>query len=157
MRLLFVHQNFPGQYRHLARHYGAQRGNQVVAIGERVNIQRQRPHFPGVKVLGYQMPKVEGDNLNKAIARGRVLAAGTQKLRASGFKPDVIFTHLGWGEAIFLKDIFPDALVVLYCEFFYHSRGADSGFDPEFPPSAKSLKTTCSRACSTCTRSRGTS
>jgi len=133
VRLLFVHQNFPGQYRHLARHYGAQRGNEVVAVGEKANILRQRPQLPGVKFLGYEMPKTNGERLGQTIARGRIVAAGAAKLRATGFRPDLIFTHLGWGEALFLKDIFPEAAILLYCEFFYRARGADTGFDPEFP------------------------
>ena len=139
MRLLFVHQNFPGQYRYLARHYGAQTGHEVVAVGEKANVLRQRPQLPGVKLLGYEMPKTNGDRLSRAIARGRVIAAGAAKLYREGFRPDVIFTHLGWGEGLFLKDIFPEARVLLYCEFFYRAHGADSGFDPEFPQSAQGM------------------
>jgi glycosyltransferase involved in cell wall biosynthesis len=139
MRLLFVHQNFPGQYRHLAAHYAAQPGTEVVGVGEKANILRQRPNLTGVKLLGYEMPKTDSNRLNQAIARGRVVAAGAARLRRSGFRPDVIFTHLGWGEGLFLKDVFPEAKVLLYCEFFYRARGADSGFDPEFPPSAESM------------------
>lgn len=41
--------------------------------------------------------------------------------------------HIGWGEALFLKDVFPEARILLYCEFFYRSKDADLGFDPEFP------------------------
>ncbi len=50
-----------------------------------------------------------------------------------------MFAHIGWGEALFLKDIFPEAKLLLYCEFFYRARGADTGFDPEFPPSSASF------------------
>jgi glycosyltransferase involved in cell wall biosynthesis len=60
-------------------------------------------------------------------------------LRRRGFRPDVIFAHIGWGEALFLKDVFPAARVLLYCEFFYRARGGDMGFDPEFPPSEEKL------------------
>jgi glycosyltransferase involved in cell wall biosynthesis len=144
MRLLFVHQNFPGQYRHLAR-YLASLGHEVVAVGEKANIQRQRPVMPGVKVFGYELPKPEigfprfEATLHGAIHRGRTVASGAAALRSSGFRPDVIFAHLGWGEALFLKDIFPDAKLILYCEFFYRARGADVGFDPEFPPLPSSV------------------
>jgi glycosyltransferase involved in cell wall biosynthesis len=51
----------------------------------------------------------------------------------------VIFAHIGWGEALFLKDLFPKARVVLYCEFFYRARGGDLGFDPEFPVTAEKV------------------
>ena len=132
MRLLFVHQNFPGQYRHLAAHYAAL-GHEVIGVGEKSNVLSARPQLPGVKLLGYEMPALQGDSLHKAIARGRRVAAGASRLRAAGFVPDLVFTHIGWGEALFLKDVFPEARIVLYCEFFYRSRGSDLGFDPEFP------------------------
>ena len=134
MRLLFVHQNFPGQYRHLAAHYAAQPGNEVVGLGDKANALRA---IPGVKLLGYgfEDPKQAAFEtpVIRAIARGRAVAAGLAHLRRSGFRPDVIFAHIGWGEALFMKDIFPEARILLYCEFFYRARGGDLGFDPEFP------------------------
>jgi len=132
VKLLFVHQNFPGQYRHLAAHYAAQPGNQVVAVGQKSNLMKLA-RVPGVTTLGYDF---EGKD---SVARGQKVAAGALDLRKAGFRPDVIFGHIGWGEAIFLKDIFPEARLLLYCEFFYRSRGADLGFDPEFPATASKV------------------
>ncbi len=142
MRLLFVHQNFPGQYRHLAAHY-ASAGHQVIGIGEKANVLRQ-PQLPGVQRLGYELqesPLADAfiNPVVKAIQRGKRVAAGASQLKRRGFYPDVIFTHIGWGEALFLKDVFPKARVLLYCEFFYRARGADMGFDPEFPVSAEKI------------------
>jgi glycosyltransferase involved in cell wall biosynthesis len=142
MRLLFVHQNFPGQYRHLAAHY-AGAGHEVVAIGDKENL-RYQPRIPGVRLFAYEVPREDHAGAFEASAvramqRGRVLATSAAALRRAGFRPDLVFAHIGWGEALFLKDIFPAAPLLLYCEFFYRAHGADSGFDPEFPPSAKSL------------------
>ena len=143
MRLLFVHQNFPGQYRHLAAHYARKPGFRVVGIGEKANLLRQ-PRLPGVPLLGYHLPELETpDAFNasvlRAIHRGKRVAAGAIQLRRQGFNPDVIFGHIGWGEALFLKDIFPKARVLLYCEFFYRAQGGDMGFDPEFPVNAEKI------------------
>jgi len=142
-RLLFVHQNFPGQYRHLAAHYAAEAGYRVVAVGEKANLLRQ-PRLPGVEVLGYDLPELQNvDPFNgavvKAIHRGKRVAAGAAHLKRQGFRPDVIFAHIGWGEALFLKDIFPEARILLYCEYFYGSREADVGFDREFPLNAEKV------------------
>ena len=142
-RLLFVHQNFPGQYRHLAAHYAAEAGYRVVAVGEKANLLRQ-PRLPGVEVLGYDLPELDkldafNGSVLKAIHRGKRVAAGAAHLKRQGFRPDVIFAHIGWGEALFLKDIFPDARVLLYGEFFYRAQGGDVGFDPEFPMSAEKV------------------
>ena len=135
MRVLFVHQNFPGQYGRIAAHYAAQPGNQVVAIGEKANLLR-RQQIRGVKLLGYELQSLQVDafegSLRKAIHRGKRLATAASVLRRSGFVPDVIFAHIGWGEALFLKDVFPEAKILLYGEFFYRSHGGDLGFDPEY-------------------------
>jgi glycosyltransferase involved in cell wall biosynthesis len=141
MRVLFVHQNFPGQYRHLAAHYA--RGNQVIALGEKANVARQ-PRIPGVNLFGYEAPEAGKPDafdaaVLKAIRRGTRVAAAAAQIKRQGFYPDVIFAHIGWGEALFLKDLFPKARVVLYCEFFYRARGGDMGFDPEFPVSAEKV------------------
>ena len=141
MRFLFVHQNFPGQYRHLAAHY-AQEGHEVVALGEKANLLRNRPQIRA-HLLGYELPEIEAKGFDapvaRAIHRGRRVAAAAAQLRRAGFRPDVIFAHIGWGEALFLKDVFPEARILLYCEFFYRSSGADLGFDPEFPVTAEKM------------------
>ena len=143
MRFLFVHQNFPGQYRHLAGHL-ARAGHKVVAVGEGANL-RRTPRLPGVKLYAYHMPtpppRPGGFTapVERAVDRGRRVVAGAAQLRRAGFVPEVMFAHIGWGEALFLKDVFPEAKLLLYCEFFYRSRGADMGFDPEFPATAEKL------------------
>jgi len=127
MRFLFVHQNFPGQYRHLAAQL-ARAGHEVVAIGETANLHRT-PRLAGVKLYGYEAPAAAPNGFSapveRAVNRGRRVAAGAARLKQAGFKPDVIGAHIGWGEALFLKDVFPEAKLLLYCEFFYRPRGAD--------------------------------
>jgi glycosyltransferase involved in cell wall biosynthesis len=141
MRALFVHQNFPGQYRHLAGHL-ARHGHQVVGLGEKKNLLNQR-RIPGVHTLGYSLQEEKYQGFEapvvRAIQRGRVVAAAAAQIRRAGFRPDVVFAHIGWGEALFLKEIFPEARVLLYCEFFYRASGGDVGFDAEFPASRESL------------------
>jgi glycosyltransferase involved in cell wall biosynthesis len=143
MRLLFVHQNFPGQFRHLAAHYARAGGHEVVGVGEKANMLSQAQPA-GVKLLGYELgnppPKKSFDApVVRAIHRGQAVAAGALQLRRAGFRPDVVLAHIGWGEALFLKDVFPEARLLLHCEFYYRARGGDCRFDPEFPPSARSI------------------
>src|SRR5689334_2400302 len=139
MQILFVHQNFPGQYRHLAPAMAA-RGHQVTGLGETVNVKQTRPQWPGVGVFGYSLkPPGEKtgdpviDLVTPHLRRGQAVAQGLAQLKEKGLKPDLICAQIGWGEAIFTKDVFPDAKLLLYCEFYYHAKGADSAFDPEFP------------------------
>jgi glycosyltransferase involved in cell wall biosynthesis len=61
-----------------------------------------------------------------------VVARACLQLREKGYVPDVIFGHSGWGETLFLKEVWPEAKLIVYAEFYYRGRGADVGFDPEF-------------------------
>jgi len=142
MRVLLVHQNFPGQYKYLAPALAASPDNEVIAIGEEANIRRAQGFDPRVRLLGYPEPQGASKQTHHylhsteaAIRRGQAVARLAIALRQQGFTPDVICAHPGWGEALFLKDVFPAAKLLLYLEFFYRAHGSDMGFDPEFPTS----------------------
>jgi glycosyltransferase involved in cell wall biosynthesis len=66
------------------------------------------------------------------IIRGTAAARAALAVKDSGFEPDVIVGHPGWGETVFLREVFPAARQVAYAEFYYRSEGGDVGFDPEF-------------------------
>lgn len=145
MRILFIHQNFPGQYPHLAAHLAADLANTVVAIGERANMER-RAQPAGVRLIGYPSPTAARPEVHpfvrgheSAVRRGHLVAQTMMKLRERGFVPEVVCAHPGWGETLFVKDVYPEARLIGYFEFFYHGIGADVGFDPEFPTSFDDL------------------
>lgn len=134
MRVLFIHQNFPGQYKHLAPALAARSGNEVVALA--IN---KQPELPGVKTIRYEPKRGTGkdthrwiSDLETKVIRGEAAAQAAAALKADGFTPDVICAHNGWGEALFVKDVWPDAPLLSFIEFFYQAHGADFGFDPEF-------------------------
>lgn len=137
MNFLFLHQNFPGQYKHLAPTFAAVAGSRVVAMGERKSIS---PADTKVEYRPYPSPKGATAathhyirDLEAAVRRGQVTAREAFRLRQEGFIPHVIFAHPGWGDALYLKDIFPESRLVNLFEFFYRSRGSDLNFDAEFP------------------------
>ncbi len=139
MKILFIHQNFPGQFRHVAAALARTPGWEVVALGDPQNL-KQRPAIPGVRLAGYGTPATASPrthhyvkSLESAVRRGQMVVRACLELKKRGFVPDVIYAHPGWGEALFVKDVFPDARLTLYCEFYYRAAGADVGFDPEFP------------------------
>jgi glycosyltransferase involved in cell wall biosynthesis len=76
-----------------------------------------------------------GRNFTLMSDRGVSVARFCQRLRAEGYVPDVIYGHSGWGETLFLKEVWPEAKLLLFCEFYYRGRGTDTGFDPEFQAS----------------------
>ncbi len=109
MRILFVHQNFPGQYLHLARHLAAQPGHEVVFI-----TLREDAALSGVRKLDYKAQRTVSRHLHhylkEAEAEAGVLNAPAvarvaPDLKKSGFIPDVMLEHNGWGEIWYLKDV----------------------------------------------------
>ena len=136
MNILFVHQNFPGQFRHLAPAL-VQQGHRVMAMTLKKD---GASDWQGVELVPYALgrnstPKVHpwvSDFEAKAI-RGEACFRAASQLKAEGFAADVIIAHPGWGESMFLKQVWPHARLGIYCEFFYLPQGADMGFDPEFP------------------------
>jgi len=136
MRILFVHQNFPGQFKHLAPAL-AEKGHEVVALCMR----KEAPpsNWRGVRIISHQVsrgstPKIHPwlADLETKVIRGEATFWAAKKLEADGFTPDLIIAHPGWGESLFLRDLWPAARLALYCEFYYREKGADVDFDPEF-------------------------
>ena len=134
MKVLFIHQNFPGQFLHLAPEL-KRRGHEVRALTDLLN-KRESP----IDTLRYRHdpPKVDpqacrlGRNYTTQSDRGVTVARACLRLRReTGYVPDVIFGHSGWGETLFLKEVWPEAKLIVYAEFYYRGRGADVGFDPE--------------------------
>lgn len=135
-RLLFVHQNFPGQFPHIAQ-AALDAGYRVSAIGGPT-----AKGMPGVDLRRWNLNRGTTPSIFDPATRAeadlmRAQAAGEQALRlkADGFVPDVIVGHPGWGETLHLSEVFPGVPQVLFGEFFYRSHGADVNFDPEFETS----------------------
>jgi glycosyltransferase involved in cell wall biosynthesis len=135
VRVLCVHQNFPGQYLHVVRYLGAQSDHQVVFI-----TQRKDAELPGVKKIVYKPHRTITPHVHHYLRESEAAVLNAQEvarialnLRKSGFIPDIMLGHNGWGEIWYLKDIFPEAPLIGYFEFFYRLQGADVGFDPADP------------------------
>ncbi len=135
MKVLFIHQNFPGQFKFLAPALAA-RGHTVLAMTMQ---QVSGTDWQGVRLVPYTTGKRTTPDVHPWVSdfetktiRGEACFRAALQLKEGGFTPDVIVSHPGWGESLFLKDVWPGAKLGIYCEFFYRPRGADVGFDPEF-------------------------
>lgn len=138
MRYLFIHQNFPGQYLHLLRHLATDPANELVFISE------ANPNvIEGVRRVLYQTPKPNQEQVHQvardfdlAARRAEIVAGMARTLKQLGFTPDIVIGHHGWGELLDIRDVYPDAPVLGYFEFYYATDGQDVDYDPEFPISA---------------------
>jgi glycosyltransferase involved in cell wall biosynthesis len=133
--VLFVHTNFPGQYKLLARHLARSPSYRVAAIGSQtaseidgVALHRYSLPEPGVRDVHSFAARFDGE-----CRRAEQVTYSATILKLGGFSPRIIFAHPGWGETLPLREIFPDAKICVYCEFYYRTDGADVGFDREFP------------------------
>ena len=134
MNILFVHNNFPGQFRHIARALAQDPKTRIAAIGSSTS-----SSVDGVNLSRYGLRNIDvsathpfARRFDLECYRAEQVLYALSSLASSGFVPDVIVAHSGWGETLPLRTVFPDARIVLYCEFFYGMRGRDVGFDPEF-------------------------
>lgn len=135
MNFLFVHNNFPGQYQHVVRALARDPKARIVAIGSSTS-----QEMSGVRLLKYSLSNVDvsashpfARRFDMECHRAEQVLYALSSLASSGFAPDIIMAHPGWGETLPLRTIFPAARILLYCEFFYGMQGRDVGFDPEFP------------------------
>ena len=134
MKYLFVHQNFPGQFLHIVRHLLQQRRHDVVFICE-----PNTNEIPGVRRVTYKpvvRPKapvhIDAQDFAHGMARAQAVATAAFELKRMGFTPDIIIGHHGWGELLNLGDVWPDAPLLGYHEFYYALHGQDIDFDPEY-------------------------
>jgi glycosyltransferase involved in cell wall biosynthesis len=136
MDVLFVHRNFPAQFRHLASHLANDPQHRIFAIGS-----QHARKLSGTDLSTYQVDEHTVSDVHPFARRFEIESRRAEQvlyaaahLKHSGITPGVIFFHPGWGEHLALRDVFPKAYMVSYCEFYYRALGADVGFDAEFPP-----------------------
>lgn len=130
MNILFLHRNFPAQYRHIATALANDPENNVFFITNNDKLQ-----LPNIKKVVYkpkrQVPKNCHNYLKfyeDSIIHAQATAEAAIALKNQGFKPDIICGHT-WGNTMFMKDIFPDVPLLCFFEWYYRADGGDVGFD----------------------------
>ncbi|MGB0749253.1 MAG: glycosyltransferase family 4 protein [Magnetospiraceae bacterium] len=141
MNYIFIHQNMPGQYKHIVRRLAANKKNNVVFITKRKEIE-----IPGVRKIVYDLHREPSQKIHhylgmaeKGILYGQQVARELLKLSQQGFRPDIIVGHPGWGEMLYVKEVFPNVPVLAFFEFYYRARGSDVGFEPNDQPNLNDL------------------
>ena len=130
MKILFIHNNFPGQYRRIYQ-YLSQFPDYEMAVAT-LATNKQDFDLPSVRYRPHREPR---NNIHPslvsteaAVLMGQAAYKALLKVRDSGKAPDIILSHSGWGASLFLKDLFPDAKLLNYYEWYYHCHGSDGEF-----------------------------
>ncbi|BCS89941.1 glycosyl transferase [Pseudodesulfovibrio sediminis] len=133
MRILITHCNFPAQFRHIAAYLGRNPKNEVVFATKNP---RPEWNIPGVGKVAFQPVENRAESLHplslgvdESVRHGAGLLDTCRQLKAKGFNPDVILGHSGWGQTMYLKDVFPDAPLVNYFEWYYNAAGPETRLD----------------------------
>ncbi|WP_147820578.1 glycosyltransferase [Salidesulfovibrio onnuriiensis] len=133
MRILFTHKNFPAQFRHMAEHLGKDPNNEIIFATTNPRLEWD---IPGVKKAVFTQSPASGQALSpmqqthdEAVRYGTGLLAACRNLKKQGFEPDIVVGHSGWGQTLFLRDIFPRAPFLAYYEWYYNADGPEITFD----------------------------
>jgi glycosyltransferase involved in cell wall biosynthesis len=134
MNILFLHRNFPAQFRHIAQELAKDPNNNVVFVTGNDNLE-----LPNIKKVIYKLKREVPENCHRylkfyeeSINHAQATAEVVLNLKSSGFMPDIIYGHT-WGQTLFMKDIYPDVPLLCYFEWYYNAEGGDVGFDGRIP------------------------
>ncbi len=129
-KILFIHQNFPGQYKHLAPALAKMKNIEAYSIS------KEDESLPNIKHYKYKIKNANAPGVNNLaiefetkMIRAKAVAELCLEMKEDGINPDVILSHPGWGESFLLKEVWPDAKFLNYFEFYYNTKDSDIDFD----------------------------
>jgi glycosyltransferase involved in cell wall biosynthesis len=142
MDILFIHNNCPGQFRHIADHFAREGGHRLFGVGAKTC-----PGLPSVSVARYEVQSRPPQGVHPFAARfdteGRRAESAARAIatlqRQTGMDPAITLVHPGWGENLPVREMLPRTRMVSYCEFYYRTHDSDVGFDPEFKSSTSMM------------------
>ena len=130
MRILFLHNNFPGQYRRIATHLKTVEGVEMLAGSLASNSQdigiQKVPYTPHRDVSKDIHPTLV--TAERAVLTAQAAFKALYPLKSQGWKPDLVCSHSGWGPSLLIKELWPDTKILSLFEWFYNPRGSDADF-----------------------------
>ena len=132
MHVLFVHQNFPAQFGHVASYLARSHGFRCTFVS-----QMPPGRGEGVERIQYVLKGGATEqthycsrSIESAIWHSHAIY---EALRARpDIRPDLIVGHSGYLSTSFLRELY-SCPIVNYFEYYYRTTGADMDFRPEFP------------------------
>ncbi len=124
MDFLFLHENYPGQFVHLATALASNSANRVVFITNRHDYH----YWPlnGVEVRLFKIHRPPSSqthayvkHLESSVLRGQSILSSIEQLLKDGYNPRFVVYHGGQGFGLFLKDILPSSVAINYAEWWF--------------------------------------
>jgi glycosyltransferase involved in cell wall biosynthesis len=134
MHVLFVHQNFPAQFGHIAAHLIQRHNFRCTFVNE-----KRAGRVGEIECVQYRVEggaTVHNHYCTRTFENTTRHAVGVyEAVKARpDLKPDLIVGHSGFGSTLFLRELFPDVPIINYFEYFYRTRYSDMDFRKDFPP-----------------------
>ncbi|MCF3934261.1 glycosyltransferase [Acuticoccus sp. M5D2P5] len=130
MRILFLHNNFPGQYRRIAQHLKSVDGVEMLAGTLKSNAQQF-----GIRRIDYALHREVTPAIHpmlivteRAVLTAQAAFQALYSLKKSGWTPDLVCAHSGWGPSLLIKELWPQTKLLSLFEWYYQPRGSDTDF-----------------------------
>lgn len=124
MDFLFVHGNYPAQFRHLAALLARDTNHRVVFLTARQDAAKEA--LPGLEIHTFSCHRSSNPQTHHylqasedAVLQGQAVLREIASLVDQGLRPRVVVTHAGMGLGLFIKDLLPKALHVGYFEWYF--------------------------------------
>lgn len=130
MKILFLHNNFPGQYRRIAAHLRELDGVDLVAG----TLASNKQEF-GLRRINYAPHRDVTDKIHptlvvteRAVLTAQAAFLALYELRKEGWAPDLVCAHSGWGPSLLIRELWPQTRLLTLYEWYYRARGSDADF-----------------------------
>ena len=133
INILFVHVNFPGQFKELLNTLKQHENVRLAFITSHPSAE-----MSGVMIRRFKQPQTKPKDMihflgtiNRDLEGAREVTKQAIELARSGFVPDVVVGHIGWCGLVFMKDVFPDTKLIGYAEWYYRWQNSWENFAGE--------------------------
>jgi len=124
VNILFIHGNYPGQFRNLARLTGSDARHHVVFLTARADATNDP--IPGIEVRHFKRAREPHPETHhylhaseEAVLNGQAVLRGVAELVQEGFRPDLVISHAGNGLGLFIKDLLPQTRLIGLFEWWF--------------------------------------
>ena len=125
MNILFIHGNFPGQFKEIAPSLARNNHGKIYFLSLSDNPQNIK--LPGVHLRQFKLHRDISDKIHDyvqsaelAVLKGQAVLRALNKLhKQEGYIPDVVVCHGGMGFGLFVKALYPKVRLVSYVEWFF--------------------------------------
>ena len=129
MDIVFIHGNYPAQFRHLAQVLGNSNEHRVYFLTSRDGEDMQK--IRGVEIRKMSMHRMPGSSTHhylrateEAILKGQTALRSLHELLEEGVRPRLVISHAGMGLGLFVKDLLPQAVHIGLFEWFFNPETA---------------------------------